>query len=80
MAPNSFSRRTIGPACVPTSRQFTAGDLAQLLNRPAARLAPKTTTIGGYDETSSIDQKSLANDAPLMGELSALIFDPVTYS
>jgi hypothetical protein len=80
MAPNSFSRRTIGQDCVPTSRHFTAGDLAQLLNRPTAKLASKTSTIGGYVETSSIAQKSLANDAPLMGELSALTFDPVTYS
>jgi len=47
---------------------------------PTARLASKTSTIGDHYETSSIAQKSLANDAPLMGELSALMFDPVTYS
>jgi hypothetical protein len=33
-----------------------------------------------YDETIWIAQKSLAKCAPLMGELSALALDPVTYS
>jgi hypothetical protein len=77
MALNSSSRRTIGQECVSTTRHFTAisgGNSGIPRFIPAGRCL-----VNGYDEISSIAQKSLAKCAPLMGELSELTPDPVRY-